>query len=150
MGVSHTVESFSLLNDKIERWVDNKLLISQSDIERLDEQEVDKKQKYSHPDISANYIEATTDTERKLVNLWQTFFKYDKIGILDDFFEIGGDSLKSMTLSAQIQKEFNVRISVAEFFKHPIIKELSEYIDEIQFIEIEEIPNSKNRKVVKL
>ncbi|HLP48533.1 MAG TPA: amino acid adenylation domain-containing protein, partial [Candidatus Kapabacteria bacterium] len=45
-----------------------------------------------------------------------------------DFFELGGDSLKAVTVIARIHKELNKTVSVAEFFNHPTIGSLAEYI----------------------
>jgi acyl carrier protein len=70
-----------------------------------------------------------TVTERKLHRLWQEFFGRERIGLDDDFFEIGGDSLKALTVIGRIHKGLNVQVSVTEFFRRPSIRRLAEYID---------------------
>ncbi len=81
------------------------------------------------PDIEVLFTAAKTETESKLCDLWQNFFGYDKIGINDDFFELGGDSLKGMTILKRIHKEFDVEISTDDFFNKCTIKLLSDEID---------------------
>ncbi|MCP4397918.1 MAG: SDR family oxidoreductase [bacterium] len=66
-----------------------------------------------------------------LTQIWKRFFGVE-IGIHDNFFELGGDSLKMLTVVSHILKELNVEVSVAEFFKHPTIAELAQYIYSIQ------------------
>jgi phthiocerol/phenolphthiocerol synthesis type-I polyketide synthase E len=81
------------------------------------------------PNVKSLYIEAQTETEKMLCELWRSIFGYEKIGVNDDFFELGGDSLKVMTLIKRIHKSFNIEISIGDFFKKSNIKELSIEID---------------------
>jgi acyl transferase domain-containing protein/acyl carrier protein len=81
------------------------------------------------PELSVPYVAAGTDTERMLVRLWQAFLGIKPVGIHDDFFELGGDSLKVMTISAKIHKELQVEIPLTEFFNRATIKKMAAYID---------------------
>lgn len=67
-------------------------------------------------------------TEEKLVLIWQEVLGIKGAGIDDDFFEIGGHSLKATLLVAKIHKEFNVQVPLREIFKTPTIRELAEII----------------------
>jgi tyrocidine synthetase-3 len=84
------------------------------------------------PDIKDN--EARTpprnEVEEKLVGTWSEILGINKerLGIDHNFFQVGGHSLKAVVLVSTIHKEFNVKISLAEFFKAPIIRRLSENI----------------------
>jgi amino acid adenylation domain-containing protein len=69
-----------------------------------------------------------TVIERKLLRIWRDFFGKDSIGPDSDFFEIGGDSLKALTMIGRIHKALNTRLSVTEFFKRSSIRKLGEYI----------------------
>ena len=69
-----------------------------------------------------------TSTERKLHSVWREFFGREKIGLDDDFFEIGGDSLKALTLIGRMNKALDAQVPVTEFFKRPSIRQLAEYI----------------------
>ncbi|MFL5743215.1 MAG: MupA/Atu3671 family FMN-dependent luciferase-like monooxygenase, partial [Niastella sp.] len=63
-------------------------------------------------------------TEERLLNLWKLFFGIADIGVDDDFFGIGGDSLKAMVIISRINKEFNTDLSVSELFTNPTVREL--------------------------
>ncbi|MCP5049276.1 MAG: amino acid adenylation domain-containing protein, partial [bacterium] len=52
------------------------------------------------------------------------------IGIDDNFFEVGGQSLKATVMISKIHRELNVRVPLAQVFKAPTIKGLSDYIKE--------------------
>lgn len=49
-----------------------------------------------HQDLSAQYAEPTNDTEKALCNAFAKVLKLEKVGIHDDFYEMGGDSLGSI------------------------------------------------------
>ncbi len=76
---------------------------------------------YSRPSLSANYLAPRNEIEEFLVNLWQRSFGIMPIGIEDDFFELGGDSLKAVTIAVTILDKFRVELPMTEFFKEPTI-----------------------------
>ncbi|BFH67908.1 hypothetical protein J27TS7_37260 [Paenibacillus dendritiformis] len=84
---------------------------------------------YSRPALSGEYEAPATETERKLCAMWEQFFRIDRIGVQDDFFELGGDSLKAITVVSAIHKELSVEIGLPVFFNMPTIQQLSAYID---------------------
>lgn len=73
---------------------------------------------------------AVGETQKKLVAIWAELLIIDesKIGINHSFFESGGNSLKVVTMISKIEKEFNVKIQMASFFKDPTIKNLHSMI----------------------
>ena len=75
------------------------------------------------------YVAPMTDTETKLVNIWQPLLKIERIGIMDDFFELGGDSILVNQCIARIREEMRVEIPLRTFFERPYIKALSEEIE---------------------
>ncbi|MGD2084798.1 MAG: amino acid adenylation domain-containing protein [Candidatus Aminicenantes bacterium] len=68
--------------------------------------------------------------EKKLAAIWQEVLNpgSNKIGIHDDFFALGGHSLKATLLISKIYKEFKVRVPLAAIFNTPTIKGVGEYI----------------------
>lgn len=49
-----------------------------------------------HQDLSAHYVEPTNDAERALCNAFAKVLELERVGIYDDFYEMGGDSLGSI------------------------------------------------------
>lgn len=70
-----------------------------------------------------------TDTERKIAEIWCEFLELDEVGINENFFEIGGHSLKAVQLCNEIFQVLNVDLSQQEFFSRPTVKLLSEYVE---------------------
>jgi amino acid adenylation domain-containing protein/thioester reductase-like protein len=86
------------------------------------------------PEISAverEYVPPTTEMEILLADIWSEVLGFEKIGIDDNFFEIGGDSLKTILISARLQKR-GLRLHVNEFFTCNTIKGLAKRIKNLE------------------
>ncbi|MDR3442063.1 MAG: amino acid adenylation domain-containing protein [Legionella sp.] len=64
--------------------------------------------------------------EEKLALLWQESLGIDTVGVNDDFFALGGHSLKALSLIEKINKDFDSSISIQHLYKAPTISQLSE------------------------
>ncbi|MFS1524186.1 amino acid adenylation domain-containing protein [Microbulbifer sp. 2304DJ12-6] len=76
----------------------------------------------------AGYKAPTTLKEIRLAELWQDLLGVERIGIDDNFFALGGQSLLAIRLVASIRKEFGREISVREVFDYPTITLLLEVL----------------------
>ena len=72
--------------------------------------------------------EPRNEVERKLVSIWESILNIQNIGIDDDFFEIGGDSLKGANLIARMHKEMNAEVPLREIFQKPTIRGMAKYV----------------------
>jgi len=72
------------------------------------------------------------ETQKSLLPLWRHFFGRPDIGLDDDFFETGGDSLKAITFSKRVNKAFGLEMTVMEFFRQATVRKLSGYIDSLK------------------
>ena len=80
---------------------------------------------YPRPGLSSEYLAPRNETERELTRIWQDLLGYEQLGVRDDFFELGGDSLKAITLLSRIQKELNNTVSISDLFDNPTIEEIT-------------------------
>jgi len=76
-----------------------------------------------------NYVAPRTELEESLVALWEDILGYNNIGVRDNFFEIGGNSLNIIRLSHLLKKELNATISVVDFFNNNTIESIANLID---------------------
>jgi len=76
----------------------------------------------------AEYEAAGNEAEEKLVKIWQEVLKLDRVGINDNFFEMGGHSLRATNVIGKINELFDVEGAFEEMFKTPTVKGLAEYI----------------------
>lgn len=84
------------------------------------------------PHLSADYVAPATDTETQLAAIFGSFFNIEAIGVEDDFFELGGDSLKAMMILKKIMKEYEVQLTVKSFFEKRTIKLIALEVDDLK------------------
>ena len=75
------------------------------------------------------YEKPGNHTENILVSIFSKFFNNNQIGISDDFFEIGGDSIKAIALVARINKKLKTNLSISSIIENPTIKILAKEIE---------------------
>jgi len=73
------------------------------------------------------FVAPKNDLQRTLVEIWERVLNIEPIGITDNFFEIGGDSLLAMNLNIELLKISN-NISYSDIFRFPTILEQEEKI----------------------
>ena len=76
----------------------------------------------------AGYVAPTTETQATLAGIWAEVLKLDKVGIHDNFFEIGGNSLLIIKVHSQLSIRFGTRVAVVDLFKYPTIDKLSLFL----------------------
>jgi amino acid adenylation domain-containing protein len=84
----------------------------------------------ARPELDSVYEPPGTGLETRLAAIWQELLGISGLGIHDDFFELGGDSLKALTTIARIHRAFHTRVPLTEFFTHSTIKQLAGYIQD--------------------
>lgn len=93
----------------------------------------------------ANYVAPRNDFEKILANIWAKCLGIEKVGIEDNFFTIGGDSLGAIKIVA-IASKYGITLSAQSFYKYPTIKLLVKYA-----IDKKEISNiNKINSIVKM
>lgn len=83
---------------------------------------------HQRPPLPTPYVPPVNELQKSLARIWGKLFGFQEVGIHDDFFELGGDSLRAMTLLANIHKELKVKIPLPDFFNAPTLKGMSEFI----------------------
>ncbi len=78
------------------------------------------------------YVPPRTPLETELAEIWKQSLGAERIGIHENFFQIGGHSLTAMRVVVRIQNMFDVDISVAEVFANPTIAALAVIVAEMR------------------
>jgi len=85
------------------------------------------------------YVAPRSELEERIALLWQEVLKLQRVGIDDNFFSIGGQSLKAAFLLARMEKQVGIRVAMHEFFATPTIREISETFGELEQSEVERL-----------
>lgn len=72
-----------------------------------------------------NAVQPRTDTERRLVRIFEEVLGVQGVGIEDNFFELGGHSLLALRLLNRIGTEFQHKLNLAALFQSPTIAKLA-------------------------
>lgn len=93
------------------------------------------------------YVAPTTDIQKELVAIFQEILGDKKIGIHDNFFALGGDSLKAIKLTTISKNKYQRNIRVNDLYKHHTIAELETFLDggAQEDITAQELQNGKER-----
>jgi len=75
-----------------------------------------------------NFVAPSSDTEKQLTNIWESVLKISPIGIHDNFFEIGGDSIQSIQVIAKAQKA-GIEFAPNQLFEYQTIGGLAKFLD---------------------
>ncbi|MDR7123176.1 condensation domain-containing protein, partial [Rheinheimera soli] len=83
------------------------------------------------PELSAqqNYVAATTDIEKQLCDIWQMVLGVELVGREDNFFNLGGDSIISISMVAALRAS-GFDVSVRDIFEHSSVKKLASFVAE--------------------
>jgi hypothetical protein len=68
--------------------------------------------------------------EEMIVNVWKEVLHANKIGIYDNFFDIGGNSLSIIKINTKINERLKRNIPVVEMFNHPTVHSLVRYLSQ--------------------
>ncbi|MCK4257390.1 MAG: amino acid adenylation domain-containing protein, partial [Halanaerobiales bacterium] len=96
--------------------------------------------------LAEDYVAPTNETEEKLAVIWSEILGIERVGITQNFFDLGGHSLKATSLVSRVYKELNVEIPLREIFKTPTIKELAEYINRTEITSFKAIEPVEKRE----
>ncbi len=77
--------------------------------------------KFARPDLDNDYLAPSDDVERTLVGFWEELLGVERVGTLDNFFDLGGHSLVAVRLFAKIQQAYNLDFPISVLFEAPTI-----------------------------
>ena len=89
--------------------------------------------------IRSEYKSASTEIEEVLVSIWEEVLEVEKIGVTDDFFELGGNSLIVAQVINRIYKKLGKSISFKSYFTNPTIEKLSKELTDNEYSSIPQV-----------
>jgi amino acid adenylation domain-containing protein len=99
---------------------------------------------------TANYVAPDTPEAIRLAELWTEILLREHIGKYDNFFDLGGHSLKAMQLVTRIYREMHTVVSLGDIFSYPTLYALAELVKNANnnsYQEIARIPEQSSYPV---
>ncbi len=79
---------------------------------------------------SQNYVPPQTAMEQAIVDLWQKLLGVARVGVEENFFDLGGHSLLLVRMHNQLREMLKVDFPIVTFFEHPTVRSLARYLDQ--------------------
>ncbi|MBI2374208.1 MAG: amino acid adenylation domain-containing protein [Deltaproteobacteria bacterium] len=77
---------------------------------------------------AAELVAPRDDLERRLAAIWREVLQVERVGVNDDYFERGGDSLRAVAFFAAVERELGKRFGLATLFGAPTIAKLADLL----------------------
>lgn len=78
--------------------------------------------------VPQTFVAPRTPLEKQLASIWATILRVKQVGIHDDFFALGGDSLRATHVLARIRAVMHVEVEFARFLEAPTVAEMAQHL----------------------
>ncbi len=82
------------------------------------------------PELESSYVLPRNEVERQIVEIWQQALGLDRVGIRDNFFDIGGHSLLMAEVLGRLREHFSTKLKMIDLFKHPTVDSLAGHLSD--------------------
>jgi amino acid adenylation domain-containing protein len=80
------------------------------------------------PELAVSFVQPQTEIEKAIAQIWQKSLHLSEIGLYDNFFEIGGNSLLLIHVHSQLKQISNRDLTIMDMFRYPTINDLAEFL----------------------
>jgi NAD(P)-dependent dehydrogenase (short-subunit alcohol dehydrogenase family)/acyl carrier protein len=113
------------LPSRIEQWVTD-----QSRVKDINSKEKATTELHPRPDLGIAYVPPSNQLEEKIARIWQDLLGIEQLGIHDNFFDLGGNSLIALKVISHLKKELRIEIPIVSLFEGPTVKALAQVISQ--------------------
>jgi len=86
----------------------------------------------SGSDITAEYVAPQTGLEQTIARVWQQVLNVEKVGVHDNFFDLGGQSLLMAQAHSQLREVLRKDLPLVKLLEHPTVSALARYLSQAQ------------------
>ncbi|MCA1566099.1 MAG: phosphopantetheine-binding protein, partial [Acidobacteria bacterium] len=76
------------------------------------------------------YVAPRTELEQQIAGIWQEVLKVEKVGLHDNFFDLGGHSIRMIEVSGKLRQALNRELSVVDMLRHPTVSAMAEFLSQ--------------------
>lgn len=81
------------------------------------------------PDLSVEFVQAESPTELFIERCWKKYIRIQKVGIDDNFFDLGGTSLMAIKILIDINQASEKKLTVVHLFQYATIRQIATFMD---------------------
>ena len=79
--------------------------------------------------LGTSYVAAGSNLEQQIAEVWQRVLGAEQIGVNDNFFDLGGNSLLGLQLVSELSRELGLAIAPVTLFEFPTVKALAQHLN---------------------
>jgi acyl transferase domain-containing protein len=121
--VAHVTVSTGPLAPRVRRWVVSGGVPDAPDLEA-------ERDRHPRPPLSTPYVEPAEGLETTVARVWEATLGLETVGAKDDFFELGGNSLIAIDLTARLREAVACAVAVTALVRYPTVRSLTRLITE--------------------
>ena len=80
------------------------------------------------PPLEQDFVAPSSDLETRLTGIWADILGIDRVGVLDNFFDLGGNSISSVRALVAMNRDLRLKESVVVLFRFPTVRTLASYL----------------------
>ncbi len=93
--------------------------------------------------MATEFIAPASDIEHRVAAIWSDILQAARIGVHDDFFELGGRSLNAVQVMARVREAFQVELPMRRFFDEPTVAGLANAVEAELIAEIDSLSDEE-------
>jgi len=82
----------------------------------------------SRPELKSAFVPPRNELERAIASIYREILKLDEVGVHDNFFDLGGDSLRVGRVIGSLRETLGVSLEMVKLFEYPTISALAEHL----------------------
>jgi amino acid adenylation domain-containing protein len=94
----------------------------------------------SRPKLAESYVAPKTEIEQTIAIIWQEVLGLDKVGRHDNFFDLGGHSLRMVQVHSKLKAHFEQELPMIKLFEHPTIAAMGQFLSQGQNVTVDRSP----------
>ena len=84
------------------------------------------------PELERAFLPPRNELEAKLAEVWASVLKIDRVGVSDNFIELGGHSVLATQIISRVRDLFLVEMTLRAVFEHPTVAALAQQIENVR------------------
>lgn len=86
----------------------------------------------TRPQMEQVYVSPSNGWEKTLSKIWSHVLGFNRIGVNDNFFDLGGNSILAAKLVVLVQEELGIELPIVKLFQYPKISLLAKFLSQNQ------------------
>jgi acyl transferase domain-containing protein len=86
--------------------------------------------RHERPSLATPYVAPETAMEQRIAAVWQQVLGFQQIGVEDNFFDLGGDSLVAIQVASRLKEALNMEFPVAKLYQAVTVRSLAQVLTE--------------------